>query len=72
METAPGMGLGKLIGKLRDLGINMPPGVNEQIHLINNTRIHSVHEKKDLFRLNREKTHAIILLTFDVLRHIFK
>ncbi|MCK4670416.1 MAG: DUF4145 domain-containing protein [Nanoarchaeota archaeon] len=72
LETAPGIGLGKIIAKLSENGIELGPGLNEQIHLINKVRISSVHKKKELFIPSKEQTHAMILYTSDILKKIFK
>ena len=71
LETAPGIGLGKVIAKLNERGIDLGPGVNEQIHLVNQVRINSVHAKKEVFNPSREQSQAIILFTKDILKKIF-
>jgi hypothetical protein len=71
LETSPGIGLGKVIAKLKEAGIDLGPGLNEQIHLINNIRISSVHKQKQLFKPSREQANAIILYTTDALNKIF-
>lgn len=71
LETAPGIGLGSLIAKLRELGVELPPGLAEQIHLINQVRIWSVHKKQHSFAPSREQTQAIVLFTLDALRKLF-
>ena len=72
IETSPGMGLGKIIAKLKEKGINFDPGVTQQIHLINNVRIHSVHIKKEIFKPTKEQTQAIFLFTTDILKKLWK
>lgn len=72
IETSPGMGLGKIIAKLKEEGINFDPGVTQQIHLINNVRIHSVHIKKEIFKPTKEQTQAIFLFTVDILKKLWK
>lgn len=72
LETAPGIGLGKVIAKLAEKGIDMGPGINEQVHLINKVRVCSVHKKKEPFSPSREQTHAMILYTQDILNRMFK
>ncbi|MBI5389540.1 hypothetical protein HZB01_04125 [Candidatus Woesearchaeota archaeon] len=71
METAPNLGLGKIIAKLREANVSFDPGTNEQIHLINQMRVSSVHTKKENFMPTREQTHAVILYTIDVLKKLF-
>lgn len=71
LETNPGMGLGKLIAKLKEKNINFAPGTTQQIHLINQARIHSVHKKAEVFKPTEDQTHAIILFTVDILRKLF-
>ncbi|RMD57448.1 DUF4145 domain-containing protein [Candidatus Woesearchaeota archaeon] len=72
LEKAPGMGLGNLIARLSAKGIALDPGLSNQIHLINQTRIHSVHKKKALFTPSRAQTQAIILYTMDVIEKLFR
>ncbi|MBW2995059.1 DUF4145 domain-containing protein [Candidatus Woesearchaeota archaeon] len=71
LETSPGIGLGKIIAKLKEAGIDLGPGLNEQIHLINNIRISSVHKQKQAFKPSREQANAVILYTTDVMNRIF-
>lgn len=71
LETSPGLGLGKLIAKLKEANISLPVGLTEQIHLINNVRISSVHRKSELFVPTTQQAQAIILFTLDVLRALF-
>ncbi len=71
LETNPGIGLGKLVAKLSERNVKMDPGLMNQIHLINNIRISSVHVKKDLFKPNQNQTQAIILYTLDALHKLF-
>ena len=71
LEKNPGIGLGKLIAKLSEHNVKVDPGLMNQIHLINQVRISSVHVKKDLFAPNQNTTQAIILYTLDVLHKIF-
>jgi len=67
LEKNPGIGLGNLIAKLKEKNIEMDPALTQQIHLINNVRVFSVHIKKEAFMPSKEQTHAIILYTMDVL-----
>jgi hypothetical protein len=71
LEKAPGTGLGNLIGKLAEKGVVIDPALTNQIHLINQVRVSSVHVKKEAFRPNSDQSQAIILYTFDVLKKLF-
>ncbi|MAF34988.1 hypothetical protein CMO91_04030 [Candidatus Woesearchaeota archaeon] len=71
LEKAPGMGLGNLIGKMAEANITIDPGLGNQIHLINQVRIHSVHQKQEPFYPTKEQARAIMLYTFDVIRKLF-
>lgn len=71
LEKAPGVGLGKLIAKLKEKNIEFEPGLTQQIHLINNVRIFSVHKKSSKFNPTKKQTHAIILYTLDILNKLF-
>lgn len=72
LEKSPGIGLGKLIAKLREKDVNFDPGITQQIHLINQVRICSVHKKKESFNPTKEQTQAMILYTIDTLNKLFK
>lgn len=72
LEKSPGIGLGSLIAKLKEHGVELDPALSNQIHLINQVRIHSVHHKKDVFMPSREQAHAVMLYTLDVLGRLFK
>jgi hypothetical protein len=71
LETQPGIGLGKLIAKLREKNFEFGQGITEQIHLINQVRISSVHKKGNSFYPSRHQANAMILYTLDVLRKLF-
>lgn len=71
LEKAPGIGLGKIIAKLKDRNIEIEPGLTQQIHLINQVRIFSVHKKTSDFNPSKSQTHAIILYTLDILTKLF-
>ncbi|MFH1424282.1 MAG: DUF4145 domain-containing protein [archaeon] len=71
LETSPGIGLGKLIAKLIEQKVPFDPGLTQQIHLINNVRIHSVHQKQDAFYPSKGQSQAMILYTIDVLKKLF-
>lgn len=72
LEKAPGTGLGTLIAKLAEKGIKLDPGLTNQIHLINQIRVYSVHTKKDTFKPSKTQTEAIYLYTMDILDKLFK
>lgn len=72
LETSPGIGAGKLIAKLKEENLPFDPGVTEQIHLINQVRISSVHKKQEVFMPTKHQTQAIILFTLDILKKLFK
>lgn len=72
LEKSPGIGLGKIIAKLSDKNIKLDPGLAQQIHLINNVRVFSVHKKQEPFNPSKVQTQAIMLYTVDVLRKIFR
>jgi len=70
LEKSPGIGLGNLLAKLNEKGAEFAPGLTQQIHLINQVRVFSVHKKKEIFSPGKEQTTAIILYTLDVLKKI--
>src|SRR3989344_5078897 len=59
LEKSPGIGLGKLVAKLAEKNIEFDPGMTQQIHLINQTRIFTVHKQQTPFYPSKEQTHAI-------------
>lgn len=71
LEKSPGIGLGNLIAKLNERKINLDPGLTNQIHLINQVRIFSVHKKQEAFYPSQQQTQAMILYTLDILNKIF-
>jgi hypothetical protein len=71
LEKNPGIGLGKLIAKMDEKGIKLDPGLTQQIHLVNNVRIFSVHKKQRTFNPTKEQTEAILLYTLDVVNRLF-
>jgi len=71
LEKNPGIGLGKLIAKMTEKGIKLDPGLTQQIHLVNNVRIFSVHKKQRTFNPGKQQTEAIMLYTFDVIEKLF-
>lgn len=72
LEKAPGIGLGKVIAKLSEAEVALDPGLTQQIHLINQVRVFSVHKKKEVFRPSREQAEAMVLYTKDILRKLFE
>jgi hypothetical protein len=71
LEKNPGIGLGNLVAKLAEKEVKLDPGLTQQIHLINQVRIFSVHKKKESFYPSRDQAQAIILYTNDILRKLF-
>ncbi len=71
LEKAPGTGLGNLIAKLAEKGVKLDPGLPNQIHLINQVRVFSVHAKKEPFRPSKTQAEAIMLYTMDILDKLF-
>jgi len=72
LEKNPGIGLGTLVAKMKEKNITLDPAITQQIHLINQVRIYSVHTKKESFLPNKDQTHAIILYTIDIIKKLFK
>lgn len=72
LETAPGTGLGTVIKKLKDANVELDPAITQQIHLINQIRVHSVHSKQIPFYPSSSQTQAIILYTLDVLEKLWQ
>lgn len=72
LEKAPGIGLGNLIAKLSDRGAFIDPGLSNQIHLINQVRIHSVHKKSVPFIPSRDQAQAIMLYTKGAIEKLFE
>lgn len=71
LEKSPGIGLGNLIAKLAEKGIATDPGLTNQIHLINQVRISSVHKSASSFTPSREQAQAIMLYTIDAVNKLF-
>ncbi len=72
LEKSPGIGLGKIVAKLSEEKVELDPGLMQQIHLINNVRISSVHFQQQAFMPSREQAQAMILYTLDILEKIFR
>src|SRR3989344_1077333 len=70
LEKSPGIGLGNLVAKLIEREVNFEPGTTQQIHLINQVRIFSVHKKQRPFYPSKEQAYAIILFTLDTMNKI--
>jgi len=71
LEKSPGIGLGNLIAKLAENNVKLDPGIGNQIHLINQVRVHSVHQKQDAFRPSQAQAQAIVLYTLDIIEKLF-
>lgn len=71
LEKSPGIGLGNIIAKLKEKNISLDPAITNQIHLINQVRVYSVHKKKEAFNPTKQQTHATILYTLDILEKLF-
>lgn len=71
LEKSPGIGLGNLIAKMRDKGVQMDPAVTQQIHLVNQVRVFSVHKKQQAFSPSKDQAQAIILYTTDLMNRMF-
>lgn len=72
LEKSPDIGLGNLILKFKEKGIELDPGLSNQIHLINQLRVASVHKKKQSFNPTRAQCKASILYTLDTLKKLFR
>lgn len=71
LEKSPGIGLGKIIAKLREKDVELDPGITQQVHLINQIRVHSVHKKSDNFVPTKNQAQAIMLYTMDILERLY-
>lgn len=71
LEKSPGIGLGNLIARLKEKNVSFDPAITQQIHLINQVRIFSVHKKKEPFMPTQNQAHAIILYTTEILNQLF-
>ncbi len=71
LEKSPGIGLGNILAKLKEKDISLDPAITNQIHLINQVRVFSVHKKKESFNPTKQQTHATILYTLDILEKLF-
>ncbi len=71
LEKSPGIGLGNLIAKMKEKDIALDPGLTQQIHLINQVRIFSVHKKQQTFYPSRAQAQAMILYMQDIMEKLF-
>lgn len=71
LEKNPGIGLGNLIAKLVEQHMAFDPGLTQQIHLINQVRVFSVHKKQEAFYPSKAQAEAIVLYTIDSLDKLF-
>lgn len=71
LEKSPGIGLGNLIAKMKEKDIQLEPALTNQIHLINQVRVFSVHKKKEVFKPNKAQAHAVVLYTLDTIEKLF-
>ncbi|MBW2999863.1 hypothetical protein KY339_04270 [Candidatus Woesearchaeota archaeon] len=71
LEKNPGIGLGTLVAKLSEKNVKFDPGLTQQIHLINQVRIFSVHKKQQAFYPSKSQAHAMILYTLDIMGKMF-
>ena len=71
LEKSPGIGIGNIIAKLKEKNTELDPAITNQIHLINQVRIFSVHKKKQAFNPTEHQTQATILYTLDILDKLF-
>jgi hypothetical protein len=72
LEKSPDIGLGNLLAKLRENNTYLDPGLSQQIHLINQLRVFSVHKKPEIFFPSKEQAKATVLYTLDILKKLFK
>ncbi|MDO8661160.1 MAG: hypothetical protein Q7K43_04680 [Candidatus Woesearchaeota archaeon] len=72
LEKAPGIGLGTVIAKMAEQGESLDPGLGNQIHLINQVRVWSVHKKHEPFCPSKAQAQAIALYTMDVVQKLWK
>ena len=71
LEKSPGIGLGNIIAKLKENNVELAPALTQQIHMINQVRIFSVHKKQQPFCPTKEQAHAMILYTTDVIARMW-
>ncbi|MEK6822876.1 MAG: DUF4145 domain-containing protein [Nanoarchaeota archaeon] len=71
LEKAPGTGLGNMIKKLSEHSVIVDAGLMNQIHVINQVRVHSVHVKREAYNVSKDQAHAMALYTVDVVKKLF-
>lgn len=71
LEKAPGIGLGGVLARLAEKGALLDPGLANQVHLVNQVRVWSVHTKQEPFTPSRNQAQAIMLYTFDAVQKLF-
>ena len=71
LEKAPGIGLGNLVARLSECDVKIDPAIMQQIHLINQVRVFSVHKKQEPFKPTKEQTQAIMLYTLDIVNRLW-
>ncbi len=67
-----GIGLGKLIGKMREENIDIPEEITRIANFINDMRVISIHKREKLYLPSVEETTSIFELTNAVLRKLYK
>jgi hypothetical protein len=72
LEKAPNIGLGNMLVRLKETGLEIEPGLANQIHIINQLRVASVHKRVSHFIPTRAQCQASILYTLDALKKLFK
>jgi hypothetical protein len=72
LEKAPSIGLGNMLVRLKEAGIIIEPGLSNQIHIINQLRVATVHKKVSHFVPSRAQCQATILYTLDALKKLFR
>jgi hypothetical protein len=72
LEKAPDIGLGNLLARIKEKGMEIEPGLSNQIHIINQLRTATVHKKKATFMPSRAQCQATVLYTLDTLKKLFR
>ena len=72
LEKAPSIGLGNMLVRLKEAEVTIEPGLSNQIHIINQLRVSSVHKKTTHFVPSRAQCQASILYTLDALKKLFR
>ncbi len=71
LEKAPGIGLGSVLARLAEKGALLDPGLANQVHLVNQVRVWSVHTKQEPFTPSRSQAQAVLLYTLDAVQKLF-